>query len=102
MPRTTWAVVGVVPGVFSVVPSPSLSRVASWGLPWCCLYLPGVVYVVVVGVLGHTVVLLTETPLVFLKLKEKKRSSPSPVAGLLGPPRPHRSSRRHRRLGGGG
>jgi hypothetical protein len=44
-------------------------------LPWCRPHLPGVVHVVVVGVLlgvGHTLVLLVKTPLVFLKLKEKK------------------------------
>jgi hypothetical protein len=43
------------------------SRVVSWGLlPWCHLHLPGVIHVVVVGVI--------ETSLVFLKLKEKNKS----------------------------
>jgi hypothetical protein len=85
----------------SLVPSPSLARLASWGLlPWCRLHLPGVVHVAVVGVLGHTVVLLIETSLVFLKLKEKKKLTM--VGLLLGPPRPRRSSRRRHRIGGGG
>ena len=79
---------------------------ASWGLlPWCRLHLPGVDYVVVVDVLGRTIVLLIETPLVFLELTEKKSHDGdiSPVACLLlGPTCPRRSSRRRRRLGGGG
>jgi hypothetical protein len=65
--------------------------VGLWGLlRWCRLHLPDIVHVVVVG---HTIFLLVETPLVFLELKEKEKkftmevTSPSPVAGLLlGPP----------------
>jgi hypothetical protein len=50
---------------------------------WCHLCLPGVICTVVVGVLvcvSLTVVLLVETLLEFLKLKEKKTHN---IAGLL-------------------
>jgi len=73
---------GVMLGLL-LVPSPPLAHVALWGsLLWCHLCLPSIIHIVVVGVLlgvGHTVVLLIETSLVFLKLKEKKFTSDQEV-----------------------
>jgi hypothetical protein len=79
--------------------------VASWGsLLRCRLCLPGIVHVVVAGVLlgaGRTVVLLIKTSLVFYRLNKKRTqkwdrevTSPGPVGG---PPRPR--SRRCCHLG---
>jgi hypothetical protein len=76
-PHTTYHPAVVSCLGFSLVPSPPLTRVASWWSLLCCrLRLPSIVHVVVVGVLlgiGHTVVLLIETSLVFLKFKEEKK-----------------------------
>jgi hypothetical protein len=67
---------------------------------WPCL--PGVICAVVVGVLlgvGHIVVLLVETLLVFVKLKEKRNHKRDWEVSLLVPPSPSFLGLTHHCLG---